>query len=100
MGSEGNTLRSLAGNIPLDTSVAEETNWAGDSPGRDDILEVVKLARPGIFLPANIFSLDSALWDSFGLIIEENQTAKEALDEAAPAMQETLDRAWETWEQI
>ena len=100
VGSEGNRLRSLAGNIPLDTSVAEETNWAGDNPGRADILEVVKLARPNIFLPANIFSLDSALWDSFGLIIEENQTAQEALDEAAPAMQEALDRAWETWEQI
>jgi multiple sugar transport system substrate-binding protein len=100
VGTEGNRLRSLAGNIPLDTTVAEETNWAGDSAGRADILEVVKLARPNIFLPANIFSIDSALWDSFGLIIEENQTAQQALDESAPAMQEALDRAWETWEQI
>jgi multiple sugar transport system substrate-binding protein len=100
VGTEGNRLRSLHGNIPLSTKVAEETDWAGDSPGRADILQVVKLARPGIFLPANIFSIDSPLWDEFGLIVEGEKTAQQALNEAAPAMQESLDRAWQTWEEI
>jgi ABC-type glycerol-3-phosphate transport system substrate-binding protein len=100
VGTEGNTLRSEHGGMPLDSAVAEETNWAGDSEGRAEIVEVVKLARPNIFLPANIFSLDSELWDSFGLIVEGEKTAQEALDEAAPAMQESLDRAWVTWEDI
>lgn len=100
VGTEGNTLRSEHGGMPLDSAVAEETNWAGDSEGRAEIVQVVKLARPNIFLPANIFSLDSELWDSFGLIVEGEKTAQEALDEAAPAMQESLDRAWVTWEDI
>jgi multiple sugar transport system substrate-binding protein len=100
VGSEGNRLRAEAGNLPLNTKVAEEEDWVGDSPGRAEVLDVVKLARPGIFLPANIFSLDSPLWDDFSLIIEGDLTAQQALDDAAPAMQESLDRAWESWEQI
>lgn len=100
VGTEGNRLRSLAGGQPLDSAVAEETGWAGESAGRADALQVVKLARPNIFLPANIFSLDGPLWDAFGLIVEGEKTAQQALDEAAPDMQDSLDRAWETWEEI
>jgi multiple sugar transport system substrate-binding protein len=100
VGSEGNRLRAEAGGLPLDTSVAEETGWVGDSQGRAEILEVVKLARPAIFLPANIFSIDPPLWDLFGLIIEGDRTAQQAMDEAAPVMQDNLDRSWESWEQI
>jgi multiple sugar transport system substrate-binding protein len=100
VGTEGNRLRAQAGGQPLDSVIAEEMDWAGDSPGRAEALQVSQLARPNIFLPANIFSLDSPLWDSFSLIVEGDQTAQQALDEAAPAMQESLDRAWITWEEI
>jgi multiple sugar transport system substrate-binding protein len=99
-GTEGNRLRAEAGQMPLSVTVAEETGWAGDSPGRKEALEVMKLARPGIFLPANIFSIDPPLWDAFALIVEGESTAQQALDEAAPPMQQNLDRAWQTWNEI
>jgi multiple sugar transport system substrate-binding protein len=99
-GTEGNRLRAEAGEMPLSSTVAEQTGWAGDSPGRKEALEVMKLARPGIFLPGNIFSIDPPLWDAFALIVEGDKTAQEAIDEAAPQMQQNLDRAWQTWNEI
>ena len=100
VGTEGNRLRAQTGQMPLNNSIADEENWAGDSPGRAEALQVIKLARPNIFLPANIFSLDGPLWDEFGLIIDGEKTAQQALDEAAPDIQNNLDRAWSTWEEI
>jgi multiple sugar transport system substrate-binding protein len=99
-GTEGNRLRSLAGDMPLDATVADETDWAGNSAGRAEALQVIKLARPNIFLPSNIFEITSPLWDVFALVVEGEKTAQEALNEAAPEMQQILDRAWETWEDI
>jgi ABC-type glycerol-3-phosphate transport system substrate-binding protein len=100
VGTEGNRLRAETGQQPLDATVADETNWAGNSQGRAQAVEISKLARPVLFLPAGIFSIDGPLWDVFGAIIEGDLTAEQALDEAAPQMQQNLDRAWETWEQI
>jgi len=100
VGTEGNRLRAPSGQQPLDATVAEETDWAGDSEGRAQAVEISKLARPVLFLPAGIFSIDGPIWDAFGAIVEGDLTTQEALDEAAPAMQQNLDRAWETWEQI
>jgi multiple sugar transport system substrate-binding protein len=100
VGSTGNELRSKAGEMPLDSTVAQATNWAGDSAGRAEALQVMSLARPGIFLPANIFSIDGPLWDAFGAMQEGDKSAKDALDEAASKMQQNLDRAWQTWDQI
>ena len=80
VGTEGNRLRAQTGQMPLN--------------------KVIKLARPAIVLPANIFSIDGPLWDEFGLIIDGEKTAQQALDEAAPDIQNNLDRAWSTWEEI
>jgi multiple sugar transport system substrate-binding protein len=99
-GTEGNRLRAETGQMPLNVTVAEQTGWAGDSPGRKEALEVMKLARPGIFLPANVFSIDPPLWDAFALIVEGDSTAQQAIDEAAPQMQQNLDRGWQTWNEI
>ena len=65
-----------------------------------DVLEVAKLARENIFLPANIFTLDGPLWDAFGLMVDEDMSAQEAMDQAASDIQSNLDRAWSTYEQI
>lgn len=98
--TEGNRLRARAGQQPLNNAIAEEEDWAGDSSGRADVLEVANLARPNIFLPANIFTLDGPLWDAFALMVEEDMPAQEALDQAASDIQSNLDRAWSTYEQI
>src|SRR5262249_36520724 len=71
-----------------------------DDPGRQEALQVLKLAHPGIFLPANIFSIDPPLWDAFGAVLDGDQTTQAALDGAAQKMQSNLDRAWTTWNEI
>ena len=57
------------------------------------------LAQPGIFV-AGYWDVTDPLWDSFSLVVEGDMTAQQALDEVAPEMQESLDRAWQTWEDI
>jgi ABC-type glycerol-3-phosphate transport system substrate-binding protein len=86
-----------AGDMPLDTAVAKETNWAGDTPGRLDALEILPHARPAVFIP-NRWDTYGPIFDAFGLIVGEEKTAQEALDQAAPAVQENLDKAWRVWE--
>jgi len=100
VGTEGNKLREQAGGFPLNTALADQLNWAGDSPGRQEAIQVLHLAHSGIFLPANIFSIDPPLWDAFGAILDGDQTTQAALDGAAQQMQDNLDRAWTTWNEI
>jgi multiple sugar transport system substrate-binding protein len=100
LATEGQRLRvTVAGDVPLDNAIADEVNWAGNNPGRKQFLDVIKLARPGVFVPG-FWDVTTPLNDAFNAIVEGNKTAKEALDEAAPQMQESLNKAWETWEQI
>jgi multiple sugar transport system substrate-binding protein len=98
---EGNRLRvETGGAYPLDNAVAEETNWAGDSEGRKEALEVLKLARPGIFVPGYYELLGTPLGDAYTNIVDGNVPPQQALDDAAAQVQDDLDQAWQTWEQI
>ena len=100
VGTTGNELRVEVGNaVSLDLAVAEELDWAGESAGRQEALDVMSLAHPGIFV-AGYWDVTDPLWDSFSLVVEGDKTAQEALDEVAPEMQESLDQAWQTWEDI
>lgn len=100
VGTEGNRLRANRGDaLPLDLQVAEETGWAEASTGRAEAVQVIGLARPGVFVPG-YWDVTDSLWDAFALIVEGDRTAQQALDEAAPDMQDTLDRNWETWDDI
>jgi multiple sugar transport system substrate-binding protein len=100
LATEGQRLRvTVAGDVPLDNALADELNWAGTHAGRKQFLEVIKLARPGVFVPG-FWDVTNPLNDAFTAIVEEGKPAKQALDEAAPQMQDSLDKAWETWEQI
>ena len=99
LSTEGNRLRSeRADALPLDSTVAEETDWAGQSEGRRETLEVVKLSQDEAFVPG-FWEVTTPLWDAFALIVEGEMTAQEALDDVAPKMQDSLDRAWQTWEE-
>jgi multiple sugar transport system substrate-binding protein len=100
VGTQGNKLREQAGGMPLNTQMADQLDWAGDSPGRQEALQVLKLAHPGIFLPADIFTIDPPLWDAWGAIMDGDKTTQQALDDAAQQMQQNLDRAWTTWNEI
>ena len=73
-------------------------NWAGGIPGREDGLEVLSHARPMNFVP-NRWDVAAPYYDAWGFVLEGDKTAQEALDDAAPAMQENLDREWEAWEE-
>jgi multiple sugar transport system substrate-binding protein len=100
LATDGQRLRvQVAGDVPLDNAIADEVNWAGDKVGRKEFLQVIKLARPGVFVPS-FWDVVGPLDDAFTAMVEEDKPAKQALDEAAPQMQDSLDKAWKTWEDI
>lgn len=99
-GTEGNRIRfETSGDLPLNMRLAEELDWAGANEGRQEMLAVVQLSRPSLFVP-DWFTVIDPLSEAINLMIEDGLSAQEALDEMAPIVQETLDEAWATWEQI
>jgi multiple sugar transport system substrate-binding protein len=97
--TRGSEIRYEAtGDLPIDSKVAEALNWAGDSQGRIEGLEVLSHARPGTFIP-NRWDVMGPLWDAFGLISGGEATAQEALDDAAPKVQDNLEQNWRVWEE-
>ena len=97
--TEGQRLRIENGQLPLNAQLASDMNWAGDSEGRQNLLTILGLARSNIFVP-NLFDFAWVLEDYFNIIIDGDMSAEEAMEEAAYEMQDALDLAWETWEQL
>jgi multiple sugar transport system substrate-binding protein len=96
--TEGQQIRyQTSGDIPLDLAIADEVDWAAGIPGREDGLEVLSHARPMVFVP-NRWDVVGPYYDAWGFVIGGEKTAQEALDDAAPAIQENLDKAWRDWE--
>jgi multiple sugar transport system substrate-binding protein len=96
--TEGQTIRyETSGDIPLDSKIAEEVNWAEDIPGREEGLEVITHGRPAVFVPER-WDTYAPIWDAWDLIVD-GQDAQSALDQAASDIQQNLDKAWEVWEE-
>ena len=38
-------------------------------------------------------------YDAWGSVLSGDKTAQQALDDAAPAIQQNLDKAWRNWDQ-
>ena len=97
--TEGLQIRyEVSGDIPIDLAVADEIDWAGGVPGREDGLEVLSHARPMVFVP-NRWDVATPYYDAWGFVLGGEKTAQQALDDAAPAQPENLDSEWETWEE-
>ena len=98
-GTEADRMRLEADGLPLSMRMAEEGNWAGESEGRQEMLAAIQTARATVFIPQWYFLLDPISEALNGSMIEDGMSAKDALDEAAPIVQDELDQQWETWEQ-
>ena len=59
------------------------SGWAEESAGRADVARRRSPSRTGIFVPG-FWDVTAPLWDSFDLMVEEELTAQEALDESHP----------------
>jgi multiple sugar transport system substrate-binding protein len=101
LGTVGNELRlEITGDLPLNMTLAEEANWAGDSGGRQEILAAVQTAREPLFIP-NFWGVVDPIAEAFdGLMLEDGLSAQEAFDEVTPYIQENLDEAWEVWDVV
>jgi multiple sugar transport system substrate-binding protein len=97
--TEGQKIRYQAsGDLPLNLQTAKDVNWAEGIPGREDGLEVLSHARPLVFVP-NRWDVVGPYYDAWDLVLGGDKTAQEAMDDAAPAIQENLDNAWADWDQ-
>jgi multiple sugar transport system substrate-binding protein len=95
--TEGQKLRvTKTGDMPVSLAVAKDLNWAGDSAGRKEALEILPHARPAVFVPSR-WDVVGPLFDSMGSIID-GKPAQDVLDDAAPKVQDNLDEAWRTWD--
>jgi multiple sugar transport system substrate-binding protein len=97
LATDGQRIRADAGDFPLDSTVAQESGWTKGVPGREEGVELLQHARGAIFIP-NRWDTFGPIFDAFGFITSGDKTAKEALDDAAPAIDENLEKAWRIWD--
>ena len=70
LATEGQRIRyEDSGDIPLDLAIAEEVDWAGGVPGREDGLEVLSHARSLLFVP-NRWDVIAPFYDAWGLVLD------------------------------
>jgi multiple sugar transport system substrate-binding protein len=96
--TEGNRLRvEVADQPPLDQTMLDE--WAGDDQGRQEVVEVLRTStEPGLFVPG-FWEVGATLLDLYSQL-SNGEAEVDAISDEAPAMQEKLDREWETWNNI
>ena len=102
LATEGQRLRvEEVGEPPLNAAAAAEFGWAeqGNAEAREQFLQAVGAANPPMFVPG-FWDVVAPLEDLYNLIASGDATAAEALDDVAPRMQDSLEQAWETWEQL
>ena len=102
LATDGQQLRvDVTGEPPLNAKVAEASGWVdqGNSEARHQFLEAIKVSKPAAFIPG-FWDVTAPLGDAFNLISSGEASASQALDEVAPRMQDSLDQAWVTWEEI
>jgi multiple sugar transport system substrate-binding protein len=98
LATEGSRIRvEVADDPPLDTRMLEE--WAGDNPGRRDVVGVLSNSSPWILVPG-FWEVTAPLVDLFALMVDGEIDPRTALADEAPMLQERLDREWATWEAI
>jgi multiple sugar transport system substrate-binding protein len=99
LATEGQRIRyEETGDIPLDSKIAKEVDWAAGVQGRREGLEVLEYARPAVFVP-NRWDVFAPIYDAWDLILAGEKTAEEALNDVAPDIQENLEKEWEVWEE-
>ncbi len=100
LATEGNKQRLEATDVvPLNTSLATQLNWGAKNDGRKEVLQALGTARPTVFVPG-FYAITGPIGDAFNLIVEGQSSATDAMNEAALQVQDGLDKAWTTWDQI
>ena len=97
--TEGNRLRGdVSDKPPLDSRL--HAAWARDDEGRQETVKVMGLRNePGLFVPG-FWEVTAGLWDGFALMQNGEANPRDAIPTEATAAQESLDREWQTWEEI
>lgn len=96
--TKGNQLRvDVADQPPLDQSMLDD--WAGDDASRQEVVQVLQTStEPGLFVPG-FWEVGASLIDLYSQLAN-GEADVDAINDEAPAMQEKLDREWETWNNI
>ena len=77
-------------------------------PNQIDVKAGDNLLLVGTMKGAFLFRSDGArenwdvagpYYDAWGSVLSGDKTAQQALDDAAPAIQQNLDKAWRNWDQ-
>jgi hypothetical protein len=62
-----------------------------------EALDILKHARPAVWIP-NKWDAWGPFYDAWGLMVGGEKGAQDALNSAAPKIQQNLDRAWKNWD--
>lgn len=93
-------VAEVSSDPPFNMAVADELQWGSGDPIREQYLEVLKQAKPQVFVPP----LPEGAYDNgelYRLMTIEGQTDAQALlDAEAEKTQPLLEEGWKLWEEL
>lgn len=84
---------------PLSQKVAEQVGYGKDDPVKAEYLQVLKAAKPQVFVPPGVEAAD---WAELmrQMTVEKKTDAKPLLDAMADKVQKQLDQVWQRWDKL
>lgn len=99
IGTEGSRIRAeVTDNPPLDGTLLE--SWAGDNAGRQSAVAVLLGSTSPAFFVPGFWEVTSSLSDIYELAGNGEGDVADMIESDIANMQESLDREWETWDEI
>lgn len=98
--TEGQRIRMrTSADPPLNFRIADQEGYGAGDPIKTQYLEVLRNAKPQVFVPPGVDSWDPA--EVIRLMTVEGQTdARPIFDQLAGVVQQETDEAWQKWEQL
>lgn len=98
--TDGQKLRpTISVDPPLSSKVAQEVGYGKDDPVKAQYLEVLKSAKPQVFVPPGVEAADFAELMRL-MTVEGKSDAKPLLDDMAQKAQKQLDQVWDRYDRL
>lgn len=99
LAENGGKYRIENGDPPLDATLLPD--WAGDSEGKKEAIEVLSVAKQVSPFVPQYYSVVGPIGDAYTLLANGEETdAGATLKQITPEMQDKLDEAWASWNAI
>jgi multiple sugar transport system substrate-binding protein len=98
--TQGQQVRADAGDLPLNLQFANQINWAGNDPLKQQMLSMAAMGRPYLFVPNFAADLSPIVDDTYSQIVNDESALNSIMQKQTKVFQTQLNQDWTTWDSI